>query len=61
MKPDDFIETYQAALKTQDWKNIEPLFHEKVCVTFLNGAVHKGKSKVDGIFDFGDSVWQFIF
>lgn len=46
MRPEDFIKEYEAALKTQDWKNVDPLFHDNACVTFSNGAIHMGKSKV---------------
>ncbi len=46
MKPEDFIKEYEVALKTQDWKNVDPLFHDNACVTFSNGAIHMGKSKV---------------
>jgi len=46
MKPEDFIKEYEVALKTQDWKNVAPLFHDNACVTFSNGAVHMGKSQV---------------
>lgn len=46
MKPEDFITAYEIALKSQDWKNVAPLFHENVCVTFSNGEIHMGKEKV---------------
>ncbi len=46
MKPEDFIKEYEVALKTQDWKNVDPLFHDNACVTFSNGTIHMGKSKV---------------
>ncbi len=46
MKPEDFIKEYEVALKTQDWNNVDPLFHDNACVTFSNGTIHLGKSKV---------------
>lgn len=51
MKPEDFIIEYEKALSTQDWINVEPLFHNNVCVTFSNGSVHIGKSKVKVAFE----------
>ena len=36
MKPEDFIKAYENALRTQDWKNIEPLVSESVSVIFSN-------------------------
>ncbi len=51
MKPEDFIKKYEIALKTQDWKNVEPLFHHNACVTFSNGTVHMGMSKVKIAFE----------
>ncbi|WP_271765278.1 nuclear transport factor 2 family protein [Aquimarina algiphila] len=56
MKPEDFITAYETALKTQEWKNIEPLFHDNVCVTFSNGTVHNGKSMVKVAFENNFSV-----
>jgi len=46
MRPENFIETYQAALGTQKWSEVEPLISDVVCVTFSNGTVHLGKNKV---------------
>ena len=51
MKPKDFITAYEIALKTQDWKSVAPLVHENACVTFSNGAIHMGKSKVRTAFE----------
>jgi len=51
MKPENFIEQYEAALKTQDWKSVEPLIHKNACVTFSNGAVHVGKEAVKKAFE----------
>ena len=50
MKPEDFIQAYEQALRTQDWKQVEPLVHSDVCVTFSNGSVHKGKDEVGKAF-----------
>ena len=51
MKPEDFIRAYEVALKTQNWENVDPLVHDNACVTFSNGAVHMGKSKVRAAFE----------
>lgn len=51
MKPEDFIKAYENALATQSWKNIEPLISESASVTFSNGSVHFGKSKVQTAFE----------
>ena len=42
MHPEEFIISYEAALASQNWDNVEPLVHAKACVTFSNGTVHKG-------------------
>jgi len=51
MKPENFIQQYEAALKTQDWKNVEALIHKDACITFSNGAVHKGKRAIKKAFE----------
>ena len=51
MKPEDFIKAYEAALATQNWKNVEPLIAETASVTFSNGSVHLGKSNVQKAFE----------
>lgn len=56
MKPEDFIKAYEAALATQDWKNITPLVSESVSVTFSDGNVHFGKSKVQAAFEHNFSL-----
>lgn len=42
MHPEEFIISYEAALASQNWDNVEPLVHANACVTFSNGTVHKG-------------------
>lgn len=44
--PDEFVRRYGAALATQKWSSVDPLVHDDVCVTFSNGAVHKGRPAV---------------
>ncbi|TMM53218.1 nuclear transport factor 2 family protein [Maribacter algarum] len=56
MKPEDFIKKYKAALKTQDWNTVDPLFHDNACVTFSDGTVHLGKSKVRIAFEHNFSI-----
>jgi len=51
MKTEDFIVEYENALKTQDWKNVEPLIHNNASVTFSNGVVHMGKSEIKIAFE----------
>lgn len=51
MNPEKFIQNYEQALASQDWSRVEPLVHKDACVTFSNGAVHKGKSAVKAAFE----------
>ena len=51
MNPEDFIQAYEGALATQEWNQVEPLVHREACVTFSNGAVHKGKGDVQRAFE----------
>ncbi len=51
MKLEDFIKSYEIALGTQNWKNIEPLISESISVTFSDGTVHFGKNKVQTAFE----------
>lgn len=51
MKPENFITQYEDALKSQDWKSVEPLIYKNACVTFSNGAVHVGKEAVKMAFE----------
>ncbi len=51
MTPEDFIKEYEQALKSQDWLQVDPLFHEKVCVTFSSGTLHEGKPQVKIAFE----------
>ena len=51
MTPEEFIKNYEQALSTQDWSRVQPLMHEDVCVTFSNGAVHKGMIEVRKAFE----------
>lgn len=51
MNPEDFIRGYEQALATQDWSRVQPLMREDVCVTFSNGAVHKGMIEVRKAFE----------
>jgi ketosteroid isomerase-like protein len=51
MEPEEFIHTYEQALASQDWGQVEPLVHMDACVTFSNGTVHKGKAAVQKAFE----------
>ncbi len=50
MTPEEFIKSYESALRTQDWKVVEPLVSENVSVTFSNGIIHIGKENVQKAF-----------
>jgi len=56
MTPEDFIHSYEHALATQDWGQVEPLVHADACVTFSNGTVHKGKAAVQKAFEHNFSL-----
>jgi len=58
MRPEDFIQTYELALASQDWRQVEPLVHREACVTFSNGTVHKGKAAVQKAFEHNFSQIQ---
>lgn len=51
MTPEEFIESYERALGTQDWKAVEPLVSENVGVTFSDGTIHIGKENVQKAFE----------
>lgn len=51
LNPEEFIRSYEQALATQDWTNVESLVHNNACVTFSDGTVHKGKSEVRSAFE----------
>ena len=51
MTLDEFVRAYENALASQNWTLVEPLVHENVCVTFSNGAVHKGKAAVRSAYE----------
>ncbi|UII79419.1 nuclear transport factor 2 family protein [Flagellimonas sp. CMM7] len=51
MNPEEFIESYETALGTQDWKAVEPLVSKNVSVTFSNGTIHIGKENVQKAFE----------
>lgn len=56
MHPEQFITAYSAALATQQWKHVEPLIHDKACVTFSNGSVHKGISEIKRAYERNFSI-----
>ena len=51
MSPEEFMHSYEAALATQDWRNVDPLVHEKACVTFSTGQSFRGKDQVRQAFE----------
>jgi len=56
MQPEDFIHIYEVALASHDWGQVAPLMHTDACVTFSNGAVHKGKVAVQKAFEHNFSL-----
>ena len=50
MKPEKFITSYEKALATQSWKEVDPLLLANCTVTFSNGSCHQGKEKVRDAF-----------
>jgi len=46
-----FVAQYEAALATQCWSAVDPLIHERACVVFSDGSVHKGKAAVRAAFE----------
>ena len=50
MTPQDLIQQYEKAIVSQAWKNVEPLMHDDICVTFSTGTF-KGKSDVQKAFE----------
>ncbi len=51
MKAESFISSYERALRTQEWKNLEGLMHDNIAVTFSNGQVFLGKHNVQKAFE----------
>jgi predicted ester cyclase len=49
--PDAFPAAYALALRSQRWELVAPLIHDEACVTFSNGAVHRGKVAVQRAFE----------
>ena len=58
MTPDDLLRAYETALATQDWKQVEPLVHTDVCVTFSSGAHFRGRAEVREAFSANFSLIQ---
>ena len=55
MTPQDLMEAYEEALSSQKWKNVGPLMHEDICVTFSSGTF-KGKDQVRQAFEHNFAV-----
>lgn len=51
MNPETFIQNYESALASQDWAIIEALFSTAACITFSDGTVHLGKSKIQAAYE----------
>ncbi len=49
LTPVDFIQSYEKALSTQNWDNVQDLIHPDCVVTFTNGT-YKGKPAVEQVF-----------
>ena len=50
MIPQDLMQAYAEALASQEWKNVNPLMHQDICVTFSSGTF-KGKEQVRKAFE----------
>ena len=48
--PEGTLAAYGAALATQDWAQVAPLFHEDAVVTFSSGASFRGKDDIGAAF-----------
>ena len=51
MMPEEFVEEYEAALATQDWRYVSPLIHQNACVTFSTGEAFIGKPEVQKAYE----------
>ncbi len=51
MDAQEFIKSYEIALRTQDWKIVEPLISSIASVTFSDGTIHIGKDNVQKAFE----------
>ena len=51
MRPEDFLESYEAALATQDWQSVSPFIHRDACVTFSNGNFFRSKADVQQAYE----------
>ena len=51
MQVQEFVQRYEAALGTQEWRAVSPLIHEDASVVFSSGAVHKGKDAVQAAYE----------
>lgn len=51
MTQDEFIIAYESGLATQDWKNLDALISDNIAVTFSDGSVYTGRSKVKAAFE----------
>ncbi len=56
MNPEEFVKSYESALRTQDWNAVEPLVSENASVTFSNGIIHIGKENVQKAFEKNFSI-----
>lgn len=50
MTPQELMQKYEKALASQEWRNVKPLMHNDVCVTFSTGTF-KGISEVQQAFE----------
>ncbi len=51
MTPQELVSRYEAALASQDWKQVEPLMHEDITVTFSDNSLHIGLAAVQAAFE----------
>ena len=51
MQAIDFIKEYESALASQSWEQVKPLIGLDASVTFSDGTVHQGISKIKLAFE----------
>lgn len=49
--PTEFLERYEKALATQDWKSVAPLIDDNASVIFSDGSMFKGKEAIKAAYE----------
>ncbi len=56
MEAQHFIASYESALASQDWNQVDPLISENASVIFSDGSIHQGKEAVKIAFERNFSI-----